>query len=176
MAHFFLRQWKGLKQNGMTLNPTLTEQLQRLIESEGLELVATEMAGTGPKSVLRLVVDGPDGVDLDQCAAISREASVILDVEDPVAHTYTLEVTSPGLDRKLYSPQDYDRFSGRQVAVRMAPSFRKHRTVTGILDGLSDGIVALETDNGERIDLPIDQISEARLVIDWDAMMKKRKS
>ncbi|MCK5378345.1 MAG: ribosome maturation factor RimP [Acidobacteria bacterium] len=160
----------------MSLNAVITEQLRSLVASEGLGLVTTEMVGSGPTSILRLVVDGPDGVTLDQCSSISHQASALLDVEDPVAHGYTLEVSSPGLDRKLYSEDDFEHFSGHRVNVRMAPSFRQHRTVTGELEGYEDGIVSVKTDTGDRVDLPFDEIFEARLEIDWDQMMKKRKS
>jgi len=160
----------------MSLNATLTEQLRSLVASEGLALVTTEMVGTGAKSILRLVVDGPDGVTLDQCATISHQASALLDVEDPLAHGYTLEVSSPGLDRKLYSEEDFKRFSGQRINVRMAPSFRQHRTVAGELLGFEDGVVSINTDSGERVDLPFDEVFEARLEIDWEQMLKKRKS
>ncbi len=160
----------------MSLNAAITEQLRSLVASEGLGLVSTELMGSGPKSILRLVVDGPDGVTLDQCAAISHQASALLDVEDPLVHGYTLEVSSPGLDRKLYSEEDFERFSGHRINVRMAPSFRQHRTVAGELVGLEDGVVSITTDAGDRVDLPFDDIFEARLEIDWDQMLKKRKS
>ncbi len=160
----------------MPLGETVTEQLRRLVEAEGLELLDVELMGNGSKSVLRLVVDGPDGVSLDRCAAISHQASAILDVEDPLDHAYTLEVSSPGLDRKLYSEKDFQRFSGRRVTVRMAPSFREHRTVAGELIGLEDGVVSVAVGPDERIDLPLDEIFEARLEIDWNEIGKKRKS
>jgi ribosome maturation factor RimP len=119
----------------MKLDPEIVAQLRDLVCDQGLELVATESAGSGPKMVLRLVVDGPDGVSLDRCADISREASALLDVEDPISHRYTLEVSSPGLDRKFYSAADYDRFAGQRVAIRMQPSYREHRTASGTSRG-----------------------------------------
>lgn len=160
----------------MALNSTITEQLRSLVKSEGLDLVTTELVGSGAKSILRLVVDGPEGVSLDKCATISHQASALLDVEEPLSHAYTLEVSSPGLDRKLISEEDFKRFSGQRVGIRMAPSFRKHRHVTGKLVGLEDGNITVKTDEGEQIDLPHDEVFEARLEIDWDQMMKKRKS
>lgn len=160
----------------MSLNAAITEQLRSLVASEGLGLVTTEMVGAGPKAILRLVVDSPDGVTLDQCASISHQASALLDVEDPLVHGYTLEVSSPGLDRKLYSEEDFARFSGHRINVRMAPSFRQHRMVAGELLGLEDDVVTINTDEGDRVELPFDEIFEARLEIDWEQMLKKRKS
>ena len=83
----------------MKLDANLENELTELVADEGLELLATELVGSGPRTVLRLVIDGPSGVTLDECADISRQASAFLDVSDPIRHTYTLEVTSPGLDR-----------------------------------------------------------------------------
>ena len=117
----------------MKLETTVQDGLAAMVADEGLELLAAEVAGSGSKTVVRLIVDGPDGVNLDQCASISRQASAILDVEDPIDHRYTLEVSSPGLDRKLYSEDDYATFQGHRVKVRMKPSFREVRTAIGAL-------------------------------------------
>jgi ribosome maturation factor RimP len=160
----------------MKLDPTLQNQLAALVADEGLELLATEVAGSGSKTVLRLVVDGPEGVGLDQCASVSRQASAILDVEDPISHTYTLEVSSPGLDRKLYNREDYGRFSGRRVRIRMQPAFREHRTVIGELQELDGNVVRVVDDSGRLAVLPFDQIFEARLEVDWNVIMKEGKA
>ena len=149
----------------MKLEKTVQDQLAAIVADEGLELVATEVAGSGSKKILRLVVDGPDGVNLDQCATISRQASVMLDVEDPIRHRYTLEVSSPGLDRKLYRRDDYDRYIGHRVKVRMAPSFRDHRTVIGELLARRNDIIRIFDDSGQEIELPINEIYEARLEV-----------
>jgi ribosome maturation factor RimP len=100
----------------------------------------------------------------------------MLDVEDPIRHSYILEVSSPGLDRKLYSPADYSRFAGRQVKVRMQPSFRDHRVVTGELIGLDGRTVQVIDDTHGTVHLPLDQVFEARIVVDWDAIMKEGKN
>jgi ribosome maturation factor RimP len=157
------------------LDQHTVEQLAAIAADEGLELVATEMVGSGPKAVLRLVVDSADGVDLDQCSAVSRQASALLDVEDPIRHSYTLEVSSPGLDRKMYSPEDYTRFAGRRVTVRMKPSYRDLRSVTGELLGMSDGVVRVRDDRRGDVDLPLSEVFETRIEVDWDAIMKEGK-
>ncbi len=158
----------------MKLETRLHDQLAALAEGEGLELLDVEIVGGGPKTVMRLIVDGPAGVTLDQCAVISREASALLDVEDPFAHPYTLEVSSPGLDRKLYSTGDYRRFAGERVKIRMRPEFRDHRVVTGELIGLEEGLVRVAA-GGEILELPLESVFEARLQPDWKAVMKERK-
>jgi ribosome maturation factor RimP len=161
----------------MKIDQSVQDQLAALVADEGLELLAAEVVGSGPKTVLRLVIDGPDGASLEKCAAVSRQASAILDVEDPIDHQYTLEVSSPGLDRKLYTKSDFERFSGRRITVRMKPTYREHRSITGELVGLSAGdLVHLVVDNGQDVNLPYAEIHEARLDVDWNSIMKEGKT
>jgi len=160
----------------MKLDERLENEFSALVADEGLELLAVEVVGTGPKTVLRLVIDGPDGVTLDQCSDVSRQASVVLDVEDPIQHAYTLEVSSPGLDRKLFSVRDYERFAGSRVKIRMQPSYREHRVVIGELLGIEDESVHLRLDSSEVVELPREAIFEARLEVDWNTVMKEGKS
>jgi ribosome maturation factor RimP len=160
----------------MKLDATVENELGELVAGEGLELLAIELVGSGPRTVLRLVIDGPSGVTLDHCADISRQASAILDVSDPFRHAYTLEVTSPGLDRKLYRRKDYADFAGRAVKVKMEPSYRSPRVVVGELVGLEGDEVRLRTAAGEVVGLPLDRVAEARLEVDWNAVLKEGKS
>jgi ribosome maturation factor RimP len=123
------------------------------------------------------VVDGPDGASLEKCASVSRQASAILDVEEPIENQYTLEVSSPGLERKLYTAADFERFAGRRIKIRMKPTYREHRAISGELVGLSDGgLVRLVADNGHEVNLPYDEIFEARLEVDWNTIMKEGKT
>ncbi len=176
MAHFFYWQQKGLKAEKMRLSPELTEQLRAIVEDEGLELLATEVHGSGSKMILRLVVDGVRGVSLEKCASISHQSSALLDVEDPFSHHYTLEVSSPGLDRKFYSEKDYETYAGHRVLIKMAPAYRPVRRCSGKLETLKDGIVYICSDDENRLELPLDQILETRLEIDWKRVMKEGKT
>lgn len=160
----------------MNLRDGLEQELGELVADNGLELLCVEVAGSGPRTVLRLVVDGPNGVSLDQCAEVSRQASAMLDVEDPIAHTYTLEVSSPGLDRKLYRREDFDRFAGRAVKLRMKPSYREHRVVVGELVGIEGNTVTVRVAKGEPLALPYDGVFEARLEVDWKTLFGEGKS
>ncbi len=161
----------------MKIDQSVQDKLAALVADEGLELLTAEVVGSGPKTVLRLVIDGPDGASLEKCATVSRQASAILDVEDPINHRYTLEVSSPGLDRKLYNKNDFERFSGRRITVRMKPTYREHRSINGELVGLSEsGLVHLVIDNGQELNLPYDEIFEARLDVDWNSIMKEGKT
>ena len=141
----------------------LLARLARLAESEGLELVAVETAGSARRPVLRLVLDKPAGISLAECELVARQASVILDTDDPFPRAYSLEVSSPGLDRKLYSEKDYVRFAGETVKVRMRPTWQGPRTLTGVLKGMIGGAVHVADEAGNEIALPPNEIFEVRL-------------
>ena len=135
----------------------------RIAESESLEVVGAEWKGSLRGGVLRVYIDGPDGITHGHCARVSRRLSAALDVEDLVPGNYTLEVSSPGLDRKLRHASDFERFEGRRVAVRTREALR----VTGRIQGFTRGDVSLQTEGGESLRLPLDDIEHARLVVDW---------
>ena len=141
----------------------LLAQLGRLAESERLELVAVEITGAARKPVVRLVLDRAEGVTLADCETVSRQASVILDTYDPFPGRYSLEVSSPGLDRKLYGERDYARFAGQVVSVRMRPTWRGPRALTGVLNGTAGNAVRVSDTSGTEHLLPAHQIFEARL-------------
>ncbi|MDD2898895.1 MAG: ribosome maturation factor RimP [Desulfuromonadaceae bacterium] len=141
---------------------------QPILTDMGLELVDIEFGRVGPDAVLRLFIDKEGGVMLDDCAAFSRELSLILDVEDVIACNYTLEVSSPGLDRPLKKQADYDRFTGRLIKIRtyqpfMDDSGNKRKTFLGKLDGLVNGIVKMTLSEGQTASIPIEQVAKANL-------------
>jgi ribosome maturation factor RimP len=144
--------------------------LERLLapgaESLGFELVAVELAPQGRDTILRVYIDSPEGITLDDCEAVSRQLSAILDVEDPIHGHYTLEVSSPGLDRPLTKQEHFERFVGHTVKVRMHAARDGRRKYTGVLQGVRDGRILIETD-GEVHELPLNDVEMARLVPQW---------
>ena len=115
------------------LSPTIESELRRIALSEGCELLEIEFHG----GLLRITLDHPDGVTLEHCQNFSKQASAVLDLEDFGSGSYVLEVSSPGLDRKLYGPRDYERFLGRLVRVTFrVPETGRKRTVVVTLVGL----------------------------------------
>lgn len=141
--------------------------LRRLLEpgvkALGFELVDVELAGQGHRNTLRVYIDGPHGVTVDDCAHVSRQLSAILDVEDPIPGSYALEVSSPGLDRPLVTPEDYRRFRGEEVKLRTTDAVDGRRNFKGrLIEASGDGII-IEVD-GQRFELAIDRIERARLV------------
>jgi ribosome maturation factor RimP len=133
--------------------------------SEGLELVNLEWAGPLGRGVLRLIIDRSDGaVSHRDCETVSRQLGTLLDVEDAVEGRYVLEVASPGLDRKLYKPADYERFRGRRVKVRLKrPLAGLGRKFQGRLEGLAEGVVSVALE-GQTLQVPYDDIEAANLV------------
>jgi ribosome maturation factor RimP len=146
------------------LNDELLARLERLAAAEGVELVTVEVLGTARKPIVRLVLDREvGGVALADCENVSRQASLLLDAYDPFPNPFTLEVSSPGLDRKLYRDKDYVRFAGQEVRVRMKPSWPAPRVFDGALVGLVDGVISVKSDAGTVSELPQSEILEARL-------------
>jgi ribosome maturation factor RimP len=141
----------------------LLGQLERLAHSEGLELVAVEVSGAARRPVVRLVLDRPGGVSIADCELVSRQASVMLDTCDPFPGAYSLEVSSPGLDRKLYGERDYARFTGEMVKVRMRPTWQGARVLTGVLLGSAGSALRVSDASGNEHLLPLQEIFETRL-------------
>lgn len=139
-----------------------------LAESLGMELVELEYKREGRQMVLRLFIDREGGVSLDDCASVSRELSAVLDVEDIVPGRYTLEVSSPGLNRPLKTRSDYERYAGRLVKIRTfelvaddAGNMRK--TFLGELAGLDGDLVRLRLREGQTAAIPLESVSKANL-------------
>lgn len=145
------------------VDAALRRRLDSGVRAMGFELVDAELAGSRQHQTLRVYIDSPHGVTVDDCADVSRQLSAILDVEDPFPGSYTLEVSSPGLDRPLVEPEHFRRYRGETVKVRLSAPVDGRKNFTGRLAEVgADGIV-VEIDN-ERFALPFGAIERARLV------------
>lgn len=146
------------------VGPALRERIASGVEALGFELVHVELKGGREHQMLRVYIDSPQGITVDDCASVSRQLSAVLDVEDPFPGAYTLEVSSPGLDRPLASPADFRRFQGEVIKVRLSHALSgNQRNFTGRLLATHDDRITIDAD-GERVDLPFDAIEKARLV------------
>lgn len=147
----------------------IREIAKRVVRSEGLELVTVEYLGSPRHRVLRILIDKPaGGISHRECERVSQQVGTILDVEDVMESSYVLEVASPGLDRKFYSPTDYERFAGRRVKVklkRLSPLVGR-KTFEGRLVSYADGEVRLEVD-GREVMIPYGDIAQTNLVFEW---------
>jgi ribosome maturation factor RimP len=145
----------------------LKEKLLALLEPEvnslGYELVELDAPAPTGNRVLRLYIDGEGGIGLDDCERVSHAVSGLLDVEDPIPGHYTLEVSSPGLDRPLRTPEHFRRQVGHLTKVVLKPGRPGRRRYKGKIRGVEDGALVLEADGGP-VSLPLDEIETARLV------------
>lgn len=145
------------------LNAELSKLLEPGVRALGFELVDVELSGRGRHAVLRVYIDGPEGVTVDDCADVSRQLSGILDVEDPIPERYVLEVSSPGLDRPLTKREDFQRFIGEEVKVRTRQPLDGQRNFKGRLVDVERERVILDV--GEKtMSLGFDSIEKARLI------------
>ena len=140
----------------------------RVAASEGLEVVEVEWHAGGRGGTLRVFIDKPDGVTHADCETVSRQVSTILDVEDVVpGGRYDLEVSSPGLDRKLLKREDYERFAGKKAKVKFLDEVDGRKQVSGKLAGFDpEGRVLLELSGGESLRFGLDEVALARLVVE----------
>jgi ribosome maturation factor RimP len=163
---------------------SIAEQARRVLDPvlvrDGFELVEVEWLRLAGRWTLRVFIDRPGGVGVDDCQAASRTIEPILDVEDFIEPAYDLEVSSPGLDRPLRKPQDFERYAGQRAHVKsFAPvpdtaqgqPPRKHWT--GVLRGFRDGAVELDVD-GVHHRIPLDRIAKAHLEYDVEADLRRK--
>ena len=142
---------------------TLIRLLEPTIERLGYELADLELKQGGRDGLLRVYIDKDGGVDIDDCEAVSRQVSAILDVEDPLPGHYTLEVSSPGLDRTLTKPAHFRRYTGQEVRVRLRFPLDGRRNFRGALASADDEHIEVVVD-GQSYSLPLATIETARLV------------
>lgn len=141
----------------------LYDLLEPVINALGCELVGIEYLPQGRQSVLRVYIDKAEGVTVDDCSAVSYQVSGLLDVEDPIREHYTLEVSSPGLDRLLFKAEHFVRFTGHRAKVRTRLPRDGRRNFTGLIIGCDNDTLTMEVD-GEPVELPLSEIDKARLV------------
>ena len=142
---------------------------QRVAEGRGCELVDLEVKRERGGHFVRLFVDKTGGISLDELKSVSEEVSVVLDAEDPIETSYTLEVSSPGLDRPLKTPSDYAKAVGRLVKLSSYELIDGRRHWTGRLKSIEDGVatVVLEKEKGAVCTIPLDKVSHGRLEVEF---------
>jgi ribosome maturation factor RimP len=139
---------------------------ERIVSSEGLTLVDVELKGGRSNALLRVYIDKPAGVSHADCQLVSEQLSTIFDVEDLFAESYTLEVSSPGLDRKLVKPHDYEYFVGRRARLVLREAVDGEKVYEGRLGGYEGGRVKLDVGEVALKELEFSNISKGRLVVE----------
>ena len=151
----------------------LTILLQPLVEDLGYEFVGLERSSNPKNPVLVVYIDTPDGIAVEDCERVSREVAALLDVEDPIPGQYRLEVSSPGLDRPLFTLEHFKQFTGAVAQISLYAPQDGRRKFKGEILGTDVGQVKIDQD-GVEVTLPLDNIAKARLVPDYDSIFAVR--
>ena len=145
-------------------------RLEQIVESVaatlGYEIVKVDFVPQQKNSILRIYIDSENGIQIEDCEKFSRQISAVLEVEDPIAGHYTLEVSSPGIDRPLVKPEHFERFCGQRVKVSTHTMYLGRKRFTGQMTEVNDAGIVVEVD-GEAYDLPFDDINNAKLCPEW---------
>lgn len=145
------------------LEKKLSDMFESVIESMDYELVCVELTGSGNGTILRVYIDSDKGITVDDCTAVSYQLSGLLEVEDPIQSQYTLEISSPGLDRPLVKPEHFMQFVGDLVKVRSTEAVLGRRNFKGILESFDGEHLSVVVDN-EVYEIPLDIVEKANLV------------
>jgi ribosome maturation factor RimP len=152
----------------MGLEERLRQVLEGVIEDEACEMVHLEFMAAGSNSALRIFIDKPAGITVEDCQQVSERVSAVLDVEDLIPTRYTLEVSSPGLERPLFREKDYIRFQGRRARLRTKLPISGQKNFKGILERCDAGILYLKADDRvETVAISLDNIQKANLVFEF---------
>ena len=142
----------------------LTALFEPVVESMGYELVGIEYHSSEHHGVLRIYIDHDDGITVDDCAKVSRQISAVIDVEDPIAMAFDLEVSSPGINRPLFKFSDYQKYTGSMVKIKLAVALQGRKNFNGVIQGVDESQqVIIDVDN-EIFELPFQDIAKANLI------------
>ena len=153
----------------------LNELLQPLVEDLGYEFVGLEYNSNPKHSVLRIYIDHENGVGIEDCETVSRETAALLDVKDPIRSQYNLEVSSPGLDRPLFTASHYRQFEGRVAQVTLFAPQDGRRKFSGPILGAEETGIRIEQD-GSEVTFDLSNVVKARLVPDYEKILADRKT
>lgn len=141
----------------------LKVMLDPVITGMGFLFWGVDYSARGKHSLLRVYIDHEDGITVDQCAEVSRQISAVMDVEDPIAHNYTLEVSSPGMDRPLFTLEQFAAYVGEWVDVRLRAPFEGRRKFKGVLTAIEDQDICVTVDGSDYL-LPVESIERANII------------
>lgn len=148
---------------------------ERVTVDHGLELVHAEVVGPDGKPIIRVFIDKPEGVTHEDCSEVSTHIGTILDVEDFIHSAYTLEVSSPGLERGLYKRADYERFAGSMAKLKTRKAIDGQRNFRGRILGIESDMIAFEDKTSGRVLVPFETITKANLEIDIEEEFRRAK-
>ncbi len=158
------------------LKDRLVELIEPLVESKGFELVKLEYS-SGKQGKLNLYIDRAGGVTIDHCELISNAVSDLLDYHDPIAHAYSLEVSSPGIERPLTKKEHFERFEGERVKIKTSEEVEGRKKFSGTLAGTGESSVIIATEEGKKVEIPLSMVAKANLWLpkeDKDQLFKEK--
>lgn len=141
--------------------------IEPLVSTLGYQLWGLEFSGSGKRSLLRVFIDGPRGVSVEDCAGASRQISSLLDVEDPISGEYMLEVSSPGMDRPLFSAAQFEQFVGHEIKVKLTLPYEGRRNYKGLLSKVENNEARIVV-AGFEYSLPMELIEKANVVPQYE--------
>lgn len=160
----------------MSVQENLVRLIRPAVEDLGYEFVGLEYLSNPKNRLVRIYIDRePEGISVDDCANVSHEVSALLDVEDPVSGEYSLEVSSPGIERPLFEPEHYRRFVGERATVHLYAPVENRRKIKGVIVEADDARVVLEAD-GQRFEVAYADVRRANLKPDMDALLSARRT
>lgn len=151
----------------------VTALAERSAAEYGLELVHVEVAGAAKSPTVRVFVDKPDGVTHEDCAKVSLHLGTLLDVEDFIPSAYTLEVSSPGIERGLYKLPEYERFAGQLAKLKVRVPINGQRNFAGRLAGVENGLIVFDDKTNGRVQIPFETVVKANLEIDVEEEFRR---
>ncbi len=150
----------------MARNAELEKIIRPAVEATGFEFWGLEYLAQGKHSVLRVYIDHADGIDVDNCAEVSHQVSGVLDLENPIQGYYNLEVSSPGMDRPLFTEEQFARYQGEEAELRVSVAINGRRKFKGTIAQVENGVISLLVD-GESFEIPCQQVEKAHLVVNF---------
>ena len=164
----FLLQSSMADKNREAVVSRVTEIAERVGRPEGIEVVEVEFLGGGKARLLRIYIDKPSGVTHGDCELVSQNVGAALDAEDVIpGDSYQLEVSSPGVERKLSKPADFERFAGHKAKIVLTEPVEEQRHWEGMLRGVEGNLIALEPSEGKLIHIPLESVRRANLKFEW---------
>lgn len=156
---------------------TIGERVEQIAvsvtEPAGIEFVHCEIAGSKRNPIVRLIIDKPGGVTLEDCAQVSRDVEAVLDRDDFIPTAYVLEVSSPGIERELYALADFEKFAGKDVRVKTNRAIGGQRNFSGTILGVKENEIDIEDRTNGRIHIPYESVVKANLIVDVTEDLRK---
>ena len=144
-------------------NQALLDLIEPEVSALGYELLGIELNRDGHGSILRVYIDKPDGITIDDCVTVSQQLTGMLDVEDPIKGQYELEVSSPGLDRPIFTIEQFRKYIGETIKLRLYEKINERKRFTGVLISVENDVILINCEN-EDFEVPVNMVDKAQLV------------